>query len=240
MGGCYWGCVQRHIYFASVSWVNFAYNVKSLWPYFGWPLLTLSTVGIGLIFSGKRKRFAAHGCMEFIACLVAITCLLAVYKHVQNWYPWATKRFLPCTVPLLAMLACYPLYRLWIQKRNSGKIAALLLLLGALGISARQSWRAWSHTEYNGVSSVLARIADQIDERDIVVADHFWWGTPSPLYYGKQVLNGEPLWRYRDSGRMQIAMNHLAKQHRTGQKIWFLTSSPKRIDIFPVKLKSKN
>jgi hypothetical protein len=138
------------------------------------------------------------------------------------------------------MFAGWALSGDWLEhKRRWATGVSVAVLLGALSLTAPQIRDAWRNTEYNGISKPLAEIASLVGERDVVVADHFQWGTPLMFVYGRQVLNGERIWERKNPDALPM----LSQLKQQGFKIWFLASTEEGMNIFgfnpalPVNLK---
>ncbi|MBL7076055.1 MAG: hypothetical protein ISS31_01160 [Kiritimatiellae bacterium] len=210
-------------------------NLRRLVPYAGYAAVTVALLG-GLMVTHGRKR-ASRALGSFLLVLVGILLIVSLKKWARDLYPWATRRYLVNAVPLVAILAAVPV--VWLWNRGSRAMlcrgAAVLLLMGVLGCSARRSWHAWSRVETSGVQSVLHVMADQIETNDIVVSDTPTWGMPLKMIYGKEVLNGKHMWRRKDAAQMQVGLDALKRLHDDGHRIRFLTSTRTLgMDIFPV------
>ncbi len=182
-----------------------AENLYKLIFYTG-PLLFLTAcMGGWLLFCTNKQRLS-KSIRFFILFLTGITLLLLIHKNIHDWYPWATRRYLSFTVPLLAILAGYPLFLVWKMFPKKGGIIALSLLTIILLPTLQKGYHAWNHTEYNGITTLIKQIAHQIDEDDIIVTDHPWWGTPLAIIYGKKVLDGKRLWIDKTKENMKIGL----------------------------------
>ena len=210
-------------------------NPYHLVSYTGPALAVLACVG-GLWLLCVRQTELA-GLKGFVLFLMAVTLVVTVRNWVVDLYPWATRRYLACTVPMVAILASYPLSRLWTVERHRTvfRSGAAVILLFVLGTLAKPAWHAWSRTEYAGVSDLLQRVADRIEDDDIVIADHPWWGTPLACIYGKQVLNGRHFYR-RGPDTMEQGMAALARLRNEGKRVRFLTSTDSGMGIFPLSV----
>lgn len=199
--------------------------------------LPLLAGAAGAIFLFSRRGNALTPIKSVALFLAAIASLLLMKPWIVAVYPWATRRNLPYLVPAVAVFAGYLPALLWDglpRKRLAGKIAAIVLLAALLLPLARKSWHAWSRVEFQGVSSVLARAADEIGGNDVVIVDSPRWGTPLALVHGKEVLNGKHLWRRKSAEEREIGLAALARLHREGRSIRFLTSTKgPGLDIYP-------
>jgi hypothetical protein len=213
-------------------------NVRHVWPYLGTGLAVLTVPGALVVWfvHVKRSRYLA----AVIMVLAGISLLLMVRSFVVPIYPWATRRYLPFTVPLLAVLAGSVLSELW-SSRGGAQWVRRAIVVAVLGLvlagTARRSWHALSRTEYDGLSLRLAEVAQHIGPRDLVVADHFKWGTPLMLIYGKHVLDGSQF--YGKSGKtvMPRGMRALKRLKGLGWQVRFLTSTPAGLGVYPREIR---
>lgn len=200
----------------------------------GWAAVTLALAGALLM--ALRSGGAPAGLKAWALFLLAATAVTMLLPEIARLLPWATRRYVEFTVPLLALLGALPVARLWAtaRLRRAGPTLALLLLAATLGSNARGAWRAWRLTEYDGLSVALTEAARHIGPADIVVADHFRWGTPLCFLHDKQVVNGELFFADRHPDRMRNALRVLARMAREGHPVRFLTSTETGLRIFPV------
>ena len=214
-----------------VGWLKFGGflpNLAHLSAYIGWPVCLFAGAGI-LLFLLRGKGFGPLALAAVAIFLFVATLIVLREKHTAELYPWATKRFLPFAIPFVAIFAGWVLSGDWLVRRPRWMTgASVIILLGALVLMAPRIREAWRSTEYDGISEPLADIADQVSERDIVVADHFQWGTPLMFVYGRQVLNGERIWAQENPDALPL----LERLKQQGFKIWFLASTDEGMDIF--------
>jgi len=124
---------------------------------------------------------------------------------------------------------------LWnrVGRQPLSKAMAVLYLALLIAYQAPTSLDAMRHTELQGLADVMSDIANQIGDEDVVIADHFRWGTPLTLIHGKRVLNGELLWTEPDETRTKHAFAAFRAWHDQGRRVVFVTSTPKGLAVFP-------
>ncbi len=218
---------------------GFWQNTAGIMPYFGWPLLCCAIPGV-LVFAAKTRVTGRlfKGIIFFLLCATGITL---IDDWITNLFPWATRRYLVFSVPAIAILAGYAATMLWDAAAKAGvirRVVVVAVVLGALAATASRSRDAWAGTEYDGLSKVLAEVSERIDQNDILVTDHPLFGVPLKFIWGKQILNGELLWRERQDDEMQQAVATLKRLAEGGSRIRFLTSTPEGMMIFPFQLKN--
>ncbi len=210
-------------------------NLYRLLPYLG--PVAVGCAGAGLFLVTHRGERVKRTLGLFLLFLFGMAFIVLIKKWAKDLYPWATRRYLTCMVPLVALLAAYPMACLWQLRRRPlvGRLAALALVAVLLTGGAKRSWHAWSRAETHGIRRVLDRVADRIDANDIVVVDTPTWGTPLKFIYGKEVLNGKHMWRRKNAAQMQVGLDALKRLHDTGHRIRFLTTTRTLgMDIYPV------
>lgn len=214
-------------------------NIARLLPFLGVLPVLFALGGAGVLIA--RWSRVSRELKGIVALLLAATAVLLFRKNVADLYPWATRRYLPFTVPLIALLGGRFLAWPWEHATipRLGKALACLALALALGLQAGTLRAAWQYTDFNGITDILDRVAQPIATSDVVVADHPRWGTPLALLYGKQVLNGQPLWRDNSGRKAAAAFRALERIAADGTRVHLLTSSDRGTDIYPVRVKTE-
>lgn len=214
-------------------------NVYQLQAFTGWAPPLLALVGLALLWLGTTRVRAET---VTAACwLGGITCLLLIDKNIVDWYPWATRRHLAYTLPVIALFAGVVPGRLWTLNRSAvtGRIAAVLLLLVVTASLGRQSLRAWSETDYHDVDQIVHKVADQLSPRDIVIADSPQWGTPLALWQNKSVLDGKRIWSKKENSNvMRKFQTLLQRWQRLGYRTLFLTTTSSGPSIYGLSAES--
>ncbi|MBU1693978.1 MAG: hypothetical protein KKC51_08440 [Verrucomicrobia bacterium] len=168
--------------------------------------------------------------------LLAAAAVSLLNPEIATVLPWAARRNLEFGVPLVALLAAGLPSVLWAagKTRIRGRVAAILVCLLPLAWHGRSAAKAWSGTEHDGLTGILAEIADHTKSSDIIVADHFRWGTPLRFLYDRTVINGELFLEPRKFARMPEALQVLASLNAQGRRIRFLVSTEADVGVFPV------
>ena len=210
-------------------WREFLRNLPAWSAYSGAAIAAAAL--LGLVWKGRRSSAAPWLLWLFI-------CLLAglLHRHAADLYPWATKRWLAFSPPLLAAGVALLLAGLAQRFGRRGSWAGALLALTGLVLQAPLTRDAWHSTEYDGTRLALERVAAQVRAGDLVVADHFMWGMPLALAHGVQVLNAEPLLAGR--GDPAQAQRFLAGQAANGARIVLLASTASGLDGWPAFLRA--
>ena len=211
-------------------------NLTGAIPYLGPALCVLCLAGAAWWLwdprSGGREW---QGLLLFLSAATLMTLAVAA---IAGLYPWAIRRHLVYTVPLLCLFAAEVADR-GCQAAGTARWAraAVVGLCGAALLpNIRTTARAVGCTEFNGLSNVLAQAARHIAPQDIVVADHFKWGTPLRFLYGCQVLNGEVLWEDAEAERRRAAFSILEKTRREGRRLLHFTSTADGLQVYHIPL----
>ncbi|HMP77300.1 MAG TPA: hypothetical protein PKE12_13480 [Kiritimatiellia bacterium] len=205
----------------STAWLEFPRNVEA-WFAYAPPVLAIAG-GIGLLAFTARSAAA-----PWIIWLVSCTLMVLLQRHAAELYPWATKRWLAVSPPLIAAGCALALHQLHERFGKRGVLAvacAATLLLASAFPAARAAWRS---TEYDGAAAALDALALHLHPDDLVVADHFRWGTPLALAQGFTVLSAEPL--LAGNGDAERAADFLAQ---SGRRVVLVSSSPAALDAWP-------
>ncbi len=212
-------------------------NLLKLAPYLGRPLIIFGSLGLLIRLNAVRRasRLTPLDMLLWLG-LCAGTIPLAM-KFAAELYPWATKRFLP-SLPLVFCLASAVLFAsaaAWIGSKRK-RWNCVPIVLGLAVVLASQASRirdAWRHTEYSGLAGQLDEIANAVDAADVLLVDHFVWATPLAMVFGRQAINGEPLWQRESDSRTAVAMDFFDSQYACGRRVFILTSTERRLDVFP-------
>ena len=201
------------------------------------PLTVAGAVAGGVLVFRRMRTLPRE---LFVWCLfgAAATAALVVRPSIWEVLPWALRRFVPYTLPLLAVLNALWLSALWRGepprlKGVPGRVLACGGLAILLAATAGRTARAWTATEYNGIGAALAEVAARVEPGDILVVDSRRWCAPLALLHERQVLNGERLWDRRDEADMREGLRLLSGLGRDGRRVRFLTSTEDGLKVYP-------
>lgn len=206
-------------------WAEFFGNCNAWFAYATPAIAVLGALGILWQF---RKSALTPWLLWLFTALLAVL----LHRHAENLYPWASKRWLAYSPALLATGIASFLHSANTLPRllKMSCIAAVSLGLCATLPLAREAWR---NTEYNGLNQALHTVASFIEREDLVVTDHFLWGTPLALAYGHEVLDAESLLAGR--GDAEEAMRALKN---SGRRIVLVNSIDDHLVRWPDVFKS--
>ncbi len=191
------------------------------------PILLAALALIGLIAAARKSQLA-----PWLIWLATALLLALLRRHMVELYPWATKRWLAFSPPLIAAGLAL-LTSAAIRLSRTPRTIALLLISGLWTTSLPRTKEAWRSAEYNGATHALNILARNIRADDIVVSDHFLWGTPLALAYGATVMNAEPLL----AGRGDVEQVVRALNANT-RRVLLLTSTRQEMNIWPEPLRN--
>ena len=203
------------------------------------PFLGLGWSGLFLLAAGFAGMFLKRqtGALIVFLCLFAVTGMMLMDPQITVWYPWALRRYLAFTVPLLSLTIMMMHHSIaemlpakWGWKRQ---LAPLPLLLAGLVFSGNTFLDGARLREYRGLYQTLEQISHHIPANAIVVSDDPRWGTPLQLVFGHKVLFGRHLWGSKDEDVFKRA-TEVMKSLPGGYKILFLTSTPMGMEIYPL------
>ncbi len=204
------------------AWLQFAGNLP-VWIAYAGPLL-LAVAAAGLLLAARRLPLTLWLCWLATALVAAL-----IHRHAAELYPWATKRWMPWTVPLLATGAAALVHAACATRRPWSRWFGIGLALALCAATLPSTLRAWRSTEYNGSAAALDRLAATLRPDDLVISDHFLWGTPLALAHGFTVLNAEPL--LAGQGNPDPAP---AVLRRTGRRVVLVTSTKGALRDWPL------
>ncbi len=200
-------------------------NSGALVAYTGWIPIALAVVG-GLMLARDRATSAP----ALFAWGLALCALIVLNeKHAAELYPWASKRWLPFLLPLVALGAASLAVRL------TGPVLRGLFIVAMAG-SLVASWpllrTAWASAEYVGVSARIEEAAGHMPDDALVVADHFLWATPLALVHGRPVVNGLRLWKDPSAPGAAMVWEQLAAEAARGTPVLLFTTTEKGAALF--------
>lgn len=209
---------------SATPWREFGHNLGALSSYTGWLLIVIAAPGCWLLF--RRPTISTFWTLFFLFALL----IVLRHKHAAELYPWALKRYLVYAVPLFALLAGTTIMAVWRQRRYPWLAATLLA--GVLIFNFRLCKAAWLAPDHTGISKALSEVARHINASDIIISDHFRWGTPLALAYGKNVINGESIWRTKDVATIRRAITLVQEYAGNHHDVVFLTSTDEALGIY--------
>jgi len=209
-------------------------NVFAILPYLTPGLVLLASGGVFLF--AAQDEDVARDAKAMLFLMIGVTMASLVDQAIAALYPWATRRYLVFTVPLLVACAGYVLARLVAGSRRWMPAAGLLLFAAVLAGFWPWTRAAWARTEYDGLSSRLAAVAAQVGPKEVVIADRFCYGVPLRFVHGLSVLNGERLVDLMGRPAMERGVGVLARLHEAGWRVRFVTSTAAGMDVFPFRL----
>ena len=198
------------------------------------PVMLALLGGLMMFVMGQGADRVIRGMIVFWAALTVVL-LLRINEWTVPLYPWATRRYLMCAIPLISVCAGWLVAVVWRLEKTHivGRAVCCVAVIAAMSIALLQKGsKAWRHTEYAGVIGMLESVAQQVSDDDIVVVDHPQWGMPLTFLSGKTVLNARHFYR-RGMETMAAGMSVLTRLKKDGKRVRFLTSTPVGLEVYP-------
>ncbi len=216
------------------AWGSLPWAARGAVNFMGAGWLVLAAAGGWWLARSREPRHL--GLKTWCVFLLAAEAVSLLNPEITRVLPWAARRNVEFGVPLAALLAALVPAALWGAEpiRAGRRALAVLLCLLPAAAHAREAWHAWSVTEHDGLTGVLAQVADRTAPGDLVVADHFRWGTPLRFLYGRTVINGELFLDTRFNARMPEALAVLRSMAAEGARVRFLVSTGQDLGVYPV------
>ncbi len=198
------------------------------------------SVAVGVFYLARDRSAASLRMRLLVAALGGLLLMLLVNGGIAPIYPWALRRYFVFLIPFMALAQGDLAARVIAGFRAGRRIwaaAGLLLLALALGDGARHSWSAFRVGDYVGLAGLLETVDEQIQERDVIVADDPRWGTPLLLARGRDVLDGKRLWENADPGFREDYLRMLRRlQREEGRRVLWLTSTEAGLGVYPLDI----
>lgn len=206
-------------------------GLKMIAPYLTPGLVALGAAGIALLAArpGAVPRLARAA----LFVMAAATIASVVESAIAPLYPWATRRFVALSVPMLAVAGGYALGRLCEGPSRWMRPAGVVVFAAAVVGYMPWSWPAVTATEYDGLSAKLEETASRIGPRDAVLVDRFAYGIPLKFLYGRNIINGERMSDISSAGEVDRVVEAMRNLRTGGWTVRFLTVTPRGMGSFP-------
>lgn len=206
-------------------------------PFLNPPLvLTALAGGLLLMWRGGDQSGA------WLVFLLAVSSIVMLQSFMTQIFPWATRRHLTYTVPLLALCTSYLLIHFLKSDHRRlalpARVTGLLLLITLVAGNLLRIAPFLSGVEDSRLHERLQEVASRVSPGDILVADHPWWATPMSMTFNLNTLNARGFYSSKDPEYMKQGMKALERLHREGWTIRFFTSTKSGLDVFPLELSS--
>jgi len=197
--------------------------------------LLLAAAGFGLFLWKEPRLGAALGAVGLLYTLPFLTKMTIV-----EMYPWAFKRYLAVTLPLICLFTGWFWSRaLSLARRRSFQV---LLLAAMIALSARPLYRGRSFAflrDWEGGVSFVEDVARSLPPGGVVIAKK-WIATPLEFLHHRKVV---PLYLPRGSGSLPTIYADLTSRlRREGKEVYFVLQKEGRptlpFDLLPVQVES--
>lgn len=208
----------------SIKHLGTVANLGRVLPYLGAGPILLAVAGGG-VYIAARGRHLSRDTAAWIGFLSLVSILTFAMAAIAPLVPWSLRRHSIYTLFLVATLGGAVISSIMALSLRHARWAGMAVLTIVIGSQARLLRDAWTHTELNGLTAALAEVNAELQPNDIVIADHFRWGTPLRLIWNRPVINGEPFWHEGAGDRWLRAQAELEAWEAAGHRVLLLAST---------------
>ncbi len=215
---------------ATVFIVSFVYNksdypanqIKMFISYFGMVTLFFAFAGMFFMLFDPKVNIYVKATVVF---LIVVSVATFSNQYVANLYPWAIRRYVTYTLPLIILSAIYLPYVLWRSKKVLSRVLAVIFILVICISQAKSSARVLIHSEYRGILAKLEELDNELDDKSLILVDDHRFATPLMYIYGHKVMDNALLVsKVCDENSAKRYYNLLKKMHDKGHSVYFLTT----------------
>ncbi|MBN1917786.1 MAG: glycosyltransferase family 39 protein [Verrucomicrobia bacterium] len=153
--------------------------------------------------------------------LLVVGLVLVVYvrsAHVESFYMWRARRFVPIVVPMLCLFAAYGLAVMTepLGRWRAAACGAVALVLGVVPLAKNRTIVTVRDNE--GALALVAQVAAQLDGGEAVICNHYWLAMPLRMLHSVEtyaVSDPEPR-------RCRAAVAQARTMIETGRRVFFL------------------
>ena len=142
--------------------------------------LTLAAAGACLLV--WRARTSGE-----LALLVVGIVLIAVYvraAHIEHFYMWRARRFVPIVVPMLCLFAAYGLSVLAVPLARWRSAACGVIAMALVAVPMAKHWSLVTTRDNHGALDFVARVARDLDPDAVYICNGYWLAMPLRMLYG--------------------------------------------------------
>jgi hypothetical protein len=191
--------------------------------YFGFIPLIFAFAGIYFMLFDPRVSLYVKVTVIF---LILISVVTFSNQYVANLYPWAARRYVTYTLPLLIQSAIYFPYILWSKNKTVFKVISILCLLLICVPQMKTASRVFMDSEFRGVANQLEILDSEIKDKAVILVDDHRFATPLMYVYGHKVIDNKLLVsRVKDEKSVKQYYDLLKKLKESGNTLYFLNTS---------------
>lgn len=194
-------------------------------------LLGVGTMLLALDTTEQTRRLRV-----LATALGGVVLLLFLHPGIAPLYPWAFRRSVVFFLPLTALVLGSGLTAAagrWRLPPQAARAAPLVLVAALLVVGARASRSAAEVGDYVGFPTALETLNRSVRDGDVLVADDPRVATPLLLLYGRDVVNGSPLWKSRSPEYREKYLRMLRRlQSEQGRRIVWLSSTKAGLGVY--------
>jgi len=216
-----------------------AHQIRMLVSYFGVLPLLFAFAGMFFMLFDPQVNMYAKSTIVF---LILVSVVTFSNQYVANLYPWAARRYVTYTLPLLIQSAVYFPYLLWRSKKVFQRVLSVLFILVMCIPQAKSAGTVFMHSEYRGIMAKLAKLDNKLDDDAVILVDDHRFATPLMYIYGHKVMdNSLIISKVCDEKSAEKYYNLLRKMHDNGYTLYFLkTKNLSEEPCFPFEVELSN
>jgi len=216
-----------------------AHQIRMLVSYFGVLPLLFAFAGIFFMLFDPKVSIYAKGTVIF---LILVSVVTFSNQYVANLYPWAVRRYVTYSLPLLIQSSIYFPYILWRSKKVFLRVLSVIFILAICLPQAKSAVRVLIHSEYRGIMTRLDQLDNELDENALILVDDHRFATPLMYIYGHKVMDNTLLVsKVCDEKSAKRYYDLLKKMYDNGCSVYFLkTKYLADGPIFPFDMELSN
>jgi hypothetical protein len=199
-----------------------ANQIKMLISYFGMVTLLFVFAGMFFMLFDPKTNIYAKTTVVF---LIVVSIVTFSNQYVANLYPWAVRRYVTYTLPLIILSAIYLPCVLWRSKKVFPRVLAVMFIFVICISQARSTFKVLIHSEYRGILVKLEELDNELDDESLILVDDHRFATPLMYIYGHKVMDNALLVsKVCDENSANRYYNLLKKMHDRGHSVYFFTT----------------
>ena len=161
-------------------------QIRMLVSYFGIVATTFAFAGLFFMLFDIKNLYAKLT----IVFLILVSVVTFTNQYVANLYPWAARRYVTYTLPLLIQAAIYLPYVFWRTKKVAFRAISIVLLLMICLPQLKTTKQVFMGAEYRGIHAKLRELHEVFDsDKALILVDDHRFATPLIYTYGHKAID---------------------------------------------------
>jgi hypothetical protein len=184
-------CSLMLLTLAFILWFYFTSDylhnqIRMLVSYFGIAATIFAFAGLFFMLFDIKNLYAKLT----VVFLILVSVVTFANQYVANLYPWAARRYVTYTLPLLIMASIYFPYVLWRTKKVGLRAVSIILILIICVPQLKTTKQVFMGTEYRGIYAKLSELNKVIDsDKALIIVDDHRFATPLIYTYGHKAVD---------------------------------------------------